>query len=171
MNKTILVAAVILLLCLGFSANSQAGSLIGPYGFREYDSTKLEGSIVKSLDGENLGRILNFEFDSLGRLDFAMVVQDGFWEFPGRLVAVPFSALTFSKGKSGQVQVTLDADKELFFNAPSFNTNDLDNRQWVTKMYRYFGEAPYWTKEGAEEVLPGLNQYLCSYPYSLFRNK
>ena len=172
MNKALSVGAVILLLSLGFAGNSYAVSLLGHNGFREYDSTKLVGSMVKSLEGEDLGRILNLEVDSLGRVDFAMVVEDGFEEFPGRLVAVPFSTLTVSEGKTGQIQVTLNADKEEFYTAPDFNANDLDSRQWVTKMYRYFGEEPYWAEEGNEKPATNLGQYLCLPPYSLLdKNK
>ena len=172
MNRILTSGAVILFLSLSFAGNSHAGSLLRHNGFREYDSTKLVGSMVKSLDGEDLGRILNLEIDSQGRVDFAMVVEDGFEEFPGRFVAVPFGNLTVSEGKSGQDQVTLNADKEDFFTAPDFNAKDLDNRQRVTEMYRHFGEEPYWTEEGTEKAATNLGQYLCLPPYSLLnKNK
>jgi hypothetical protein len=172
MNRILTIGAVILFLSLSFAGNSHAGSLLRHNGFREYDSTKLVGSMVKSLDGEDLGRILNLEIDSQGRVDFAMVVEDGFEEFPGRFVAVPFSNLTVSEGRSAQIQVTLNADKEDFFTAPDFNAKDLDNRQRVTEMYRHFGEEPYWTEEGTEKAATNLGQYLCLPPYSLLnKNK
>jgi len=174
MNKSLSMGAVILLLSLGFAGNSHAGSLPGHNGFREYDSTKLAGSMVKSLEGEDLGRILNLEVDSQGRVDFAVVVEGGFEEFPGRIVAVPFGNLMVSEGKSGQIRVTFNADKEEFYTAPDFNANDLDNRQWVTEMYRHFGEEPYWAEEATGKAATNLGQYLClpPYPYSLLdKNK
>ena len=66
--------------------------------FMEYDVTKLLGFMVKTPEGEELGRILDLEIDSQGHVVFAIVIQNGLDEFPGRLVAVPFSALTISEG-------------------------------------------------------------------------
>ena len=78
---------------------------------------------------------------------FAIVIQNGLDEFPGRLVAVPFSALTISGAKSQEIRVVLKVDKEKFYNALSFDTKYLDNPQWATGLYRYFGQHPYWTEE------------------------
>ena len=58
---------------------------------------------------------------------FAIVIQNGLDEFPGRLVAVPFSALTISGAKSQEIRVVLKVDKEKFYNAPSLTPNI-----WIT---------------------------------------
>ncbi len=54
MNKALAIFAVVSLLSLGLAADSHARSSMGKIGFREYGSTTLVGSIVKTLDGEEL---------------------------------------------------------------------------------------------------------------------
>jgi len=163
MNKALTIFTVVFLLSLGFAANSNAGSPLVPIGFTKYDATKLLGSMVTTLGGEELGRILDLELNSHGQVIFALIVQNGFDEFPGRVVAVPFSALTIAEERSKPILVLLNVDKEKFYSAPSFDPKDLDNPQWATELYRFFGQHPYWTEEEA-----GRN--LCAYPYSLLNN-
>ncbi len=166
MNKMLATVAVVFLLSMGFAADSHAGSSMIPIRFTEYDdATKLVGTMVTTLDGEDLGRILDLEIDSQGQVGLAVVVQNGVDEFPGRLVAVPFSALTIAGERSKPILVLLNVDKETFYTAPSFDPKDLDNPQWVTGLYRYFGQQAYWTEEEAAKNL-------CDYPYSLLeKNK
>jgi len=167
MNKTLAIFAVYSLLSLGLAADSHAGSSMAKRGFAEYDSTKLVGSIVRSLDGEELGRISDLEIDSQGHVILALILQNGSNGFSGRLVAVPFNALTISEAKSQQIQVRLNVEKEDFYTAPSFDSKDLDNPQWVTELYRSFGQQPYWTEEEAGKVPTSPSDNPCAYPYSL----
>jgi hypothetical protein len=167
MNKAPAIFAVFSVLSLGLAADSHAGSSMVQSGFTEYDSTKLVGSIVRTLEGDELGRISDLEIDSQGHVVLALILQNGFDDFSGRLVAVPFSALTISEAKSQQIQVGLNVAKEDFYTAPSFDSKDLDNPQWVTGLYRFFGQQPYWTEEEAGKVTTGTSQDLCAYPYSL----
>lgn len=169
MNKTLAILVVIFVFRLGFAANSHAGSSIAIGGVTEYASTKLVGSMVTTLDGEELGRILDLEVDSQGHVVFALIAQNGFDEFPGRVVVVPFSALTIAETKSQPILIVLNVDKEKFYTAPTFDTNDLENPQWVTGLYRFFGEQPYWTEGAVEKAVPSPAQNLCSYPYSLLK--
>jgi sporulation protein YlmC with PRC-barrel domain len=162
MNKALAIFAVVFLLTLAFAADSHAGSSMIQIGFRGYDATKLVGSMVTTIDGEDLGRILDLELNSQEHVVFALIVQNGVDEFPGRLVAVPFSALTIAEETSKPILVLLNVDKENFYTAPSFDAKDLDNPQWVTGLYRFFGQQPYWTEEE-----PGKD--LCAYPYSLLK--
>ena len=118
MNKALAIVAVVFLLSLSFAADSDAGSSMAISGFTEYGSTRLLGSMVTTLDGEELGRILDLELNSQGQVVFALIVQNGFDEFPGRIVAVPFSALTIAEEKSKPILVLLNVDKENFYTAP-----------------------------------------------------
>ena len=166
MYKVLAIFAVLFLLSLGFSANSHAGISLAQSGFTEYDATKILGCMVKTLDGEELGRILDLEIDPLGHVVFALIVQNGLDEFPGRLVAVPFSALMISEAKSQPIRVVLDVDKEKFYTAPGFDPQYLDNPQWATGLYRFFGQQPYWTEEEAGKAgsRPNQTNYYFVYP-------
>jgi hypothetical protein len=85
-------------------------------------------------------------------VDFAIVSQPGFDEFPGRLIAVPFSSLRISKGGSDLTLAVLKADKEKFYEAPSWGERNLANRQQAASLDRYFGVRPYWTEETGKAI-------------------
>ena len=146
MNKLLVVITVFFVLSLAFATGSQASSM-GKSGLAIYNTTKLIGLTVKSSDGVKLGQIFDLVVDSQGHLDFAIVSQPGFEEFPGRLVAVPFSSLLISSGKSRQIHVVHNADKEKFYEAPDWGDKNLANRQQAAPLDRYFGVQPYWTEE------------------------
>ena len=148
MNKLLSVIGVFFVLSLGFATGSQARAM-GQSGLTIYDTSKLIGVTVQSRDGVTLGQIFDLVVDSQGHVDFAIVSQEGFEEFPGRLVAVPFSSLKISQGGSDQTLVVLKADKEKFYEAPSWGDKDLANRQQAAFLNRYFGVQPYWSKESA----------------------
>jgi len=151
MNKLLSVLGVFFVLSLGFATGSQARSM-GQSGLTIYDTSKLIGVTVQSRDGVTLGRIFDLVVDSQGHVDFAIVSQPGYEEFPGRLVAVPFSSLRISKGGSAPTLVVLNADKEKFYEAPSWGDRDLATRQQAASLDRYFGVRPYWTGETAKSV-------------------
>ena len=149
MNKLVVMIAVVFVLSLGFAASSQAKSM-GQRGLTIYDSFNLVGQTVKSPDGVELGRIFDLVVDSQGHVDFAIVSQPGLKDdpedFAGRLVAVPFSSLKISEGRSRQIHVVLNADKEKFYEAPNWGQENLANRQEAASLDRYFGVRPYWTE-------------------------
>ncbi len=147
MNKLLPVIGVFFVLILGFATGSQARPM-GHSGLTIYDTTKLIGCTVKSPDGVKLGQIFDLVVDSQGHVDFAIVSQPGFEEFPGRLVAVPFSSLRISEGGSAPTLAVLKADKEKFYEAPSWGDRNLANRQQAASLDRYFGVSPYWTETG-----------------------
>jgi len=147
MKKLVFALAIFSILSFGFVANSHALTI--------FDGTKLVGAMVKSRDGVELGRIFDLVVTSLGNVDFAIVDQvmppglDGdYW--PGHIVAVPFGALIISKGKSQELQVVFNADKEKFYEAPEasssfFNNGGQVTLHEVTQLERYFGLRSYWT--------------------------
>ncbi len=150
--------AVLSILSLGIVANSHAGSM-AQNGLKIFDETKLVGAMVKARDGVELGTIDDLVMTSQGNVGFAIVDQvtppdpQDYWT--GHIVAVPFSALVISKGKSQELQVVFNADKEKFYEAaeaPSsfFNNGGQVNPQTVTKLDRYFGVQPYWTEATGE---------------------
>ena len=88
MNKLLAVITVSFVLSLGFATVSQARPM-AQSGLTIYDTSKLIGATVQSWDGVTLGQVFDLVVDSRGHVDFAIVSQPGFEEFPGRLVAVP----------------------------------------------------------------------------------
>jgi hypothetical protein len=166
MNKGLAIFAVVLIFSFGFAANSHAGDSRVQIGFGEYDVKNLLGSMVTTLEGEELGRNLDLEITSQGHVAFTLIAQNGFAEFPGRLVAVPFSVLTIAETKSQPILVVLNVDKDKFYTAPSFDTKYLDNPQWAVGLYRFFGQQPFWTEEesGKAASSPGQGNYYFVYP-------
>ncbi len=134
----------------------QAGSM-AQNGVTIFDGTKLVGAMVKASDGVELGTIFDTVITSQGNVDFVIVDQvpppnlEDPW--PGHTVAVPFNALTISKGKSQELQVVFNADREKFYEAPGapssfFHSGGQVNLQKVAALDRYFGVQPYWTEGG-----------------------
>jgi hypothetical protein len=151
MKKQLVMLTVFLALSLGLATGPLARSM-GQSGFPIYETSKLIGATVRSWDGVRLGEIFDLVVDSQGHADFAIVSQASFEEFPGRLVAVPFSSLRISQGGSDQTLVVLKVDKEKFYEAPSWGDKDLANRQQAASLDRYFGVQPYWTEETGKSV-------------------
>jgi len=146
MNKFLLTLPILFVLSLGPAISSQADSM-AQGGLRTYDTSKLIGLNVSSRDGVKLGTIFDFVADSNGRIDFAIVMQPGFEEFPGRLVAVPFAALTISEAGPQTIQVTFREDKEKFYEGPDWTGKPIDLKQ-ATSIDRYYGIQPSWTETG-----------------------
>ena len=141
MNKLMFALAIFSILSFGFVANSHAVTI--------FDGTKLVGAMVKARDGIELGSVIDLVITSQGNVDFAIVSPVG-PPWAGHFVAVPFSVLKISEGKSQELQVVFNADKEKFYEAPEapssfFHNGGQVNLQTVTQLDRYFGVQPYWT--------------------------
>jgi hypothetical protein len=146
MNKLMFALSIFTILSFGFVANSHAVTV--------FDGTKLVGAMVKDRDGVELGTIFDLLITSQGIVNFAVVDQvpppDLVDPWYGHIVAVPFSFLKISKGKSQELQVVFNADKEKFYEAPEapssfFGNGGQVNVRRVTQLDRYFGVQPYWT--------------------------
>ncbi len=144
MNRLVAMIGVVFVLSLGFAGSSQAKSM-GQSGLMIYDSSNLVGLRVKSLDGVELGRISDLVVDSQGHVDFAVVRLPEFGESPVMLVAVPFSLLKISEGRSQQIHVVLNAAEETFYEAPRYK--NLADPQQAASLDRYFGVRPYWREK------------------------
>ncbi len=154
MNRLVFALAIFSILSFGFVVNSHASSMT-QNGIKIFDGTKLIGAMVKARDGVELGEIFDLIITSPGDVDFALVSEvpppgaEAYYGFE-HIVAVPFSALIISKGKSQELQVVFNANKELFFEAPEaplsfFNGGGQVDLQKVTELDRYFGVQPSWT--------------------------
>jgi hypothetical protein len=115
----------------------------------EYRATQIIGTYVKNLYGETLGKIGDLLFDPQdpGRVLFAVIIHGGFLGMGGKLIAVPFSALTWNERDR---VYDLNMTKERLALAPSFYRDqwpDLHRRTWSEEVYRYYGQNPYWMED------------------------
>ncbi len=147
MNKFLFMTPILLVLSLGLVVSSQANSM-AQSGLTTYDTSKLIGLTVKARSGVKLGQIFDLVADSSGHLDFAIVSQPGFEDFPGRFVIVPFGTLTISKGPSHKIHVVFNTDKEKFYEGPDYSAETLANLKQAASVDRYYGIQPSWTKNG-----------------------
>jgi hypothetical protein len=146
------ILAIISLLSLGFVADSNAAGYMFEWGLMTSETIELLGTPVTNPAGEMLGTINAFVNDSEGHAAFVILWQDMLEDFKAaRYVAVPFSALSISRTEPLQMTVVLNMDKAILDSAPSFDRiNDLNNTEMATRVYRYFGQVPYWTEGGTE---------------------
>lgn len=152
MTKTIIILVVLLsFLSLGIQAYSnQTGSLAKREGLPS-TLTDLIGRQVKNPAGEVLGMISDFTMDPMG-LPFVVLYQGSIEDFDvARYVLVPLSSFSISGTKPGEKAVTLNMGRQRLLAAPPFDRSKGENislRQWE-KIYRYFGQVPYWKEKGA----------------------
>jgi sporulation protein YlmC with PRC-barrel domain len=99
-----------------------------------------------AIDGENqpLGKMSDLIVDMReGRIAFALLRAEGIEGMDRALVAVPYSALSFSPARQ---RFMLEADRQtlrtLAF-APD-NWPDLTNEQWASRLHAQFNRQPYW---------------------------
>ncbi len=147
MNRYAPIVPIFLVLGLGLAVSSQANPM-GQNGFTTYDTSHLIGLTVRARDGATLGQIVDPVADSSGHLDFALVSQPGFEEFPGRVVVVPIQTLMISKGGDHKIHVVFNEDKEKFYEGPDYGTKNLSNPKQAASVDYYYGIQPSWTPIG-----------------------
>ncbi len=118
---------------------------------RDSDVQGLIGAEVKNPGGEILGSIRDFISDQGGHVIFAVLNHEG------KDLAIPYSALSISGTKAGEMSAVLNVDKEKLEGAPEFDrAKAMTDRKWAENVYRYFGQQPYWTEEEAQPAtVPG----------------
>lgn len=113
-----------------------------------YEVSKLLGSDVQNKQGEHLGTIKDFMLDSMGHIEFAILLQSNSEAGEGRYVAVPFDALSHGPAHS----FLLDITRERLTSAPSFEPKKaVGDSTYAEEVYRYFGLEPYWSDQGHEK--------------------
>ncbi len=145
MAKILVIGLAIFVLSLGLAPGSQAKSM-AHHGLTMYNAENVIGLPVKASDGTQMGKLFDVMFDSHGRVDFALISQPGFDEFPGRIVAVPIQSLMIPEGRFPQGAVVLKVDKEKFYEAPDWGNENLADLRQAASLDRYFGVQPYWTE-------------------------
>jgi len=139
---TILLMAVVF--AFGFMvpnpfADEQMGTGMG----KPFALSSMVGTSVLDPKGEYLGRASDFVIDSQGHVTFVVVSHGGFLRIGETEVAIPFGSFTYDRPKSHFV---LDLTRDKLNTAPAFTKRDLYSEKWAEEVYRFFGQAPYWTE-------------------------
>jgi len=145
--KAVSLYALIVVLSLATGTVLAAEQSMSQCWSKPYSFQQVLGTPIKNQQGEDLGRIRDIVFDLQGRVPFAVISEGGLWGVGGKLVTVPFNALSFDSDE----YFTLNTTKEKLASAPIFRPNDLSNEKWAENVYRYFGLQPYWTEGRQKE--------------------
>jgi hypothetical protein len=166
MNKLIAAIGVVSLLSLGLAMDSNAMESMAPRGGTPSEVIGLIGTQVQSTEGDVVGSISDFIFDTGGRAVFAILYQGAYEDFDfGRHVAVPFGLLSITETEPGHAAVVINVDKEVLFAAPAYDrTTEMSWSEWGQDVYRYYGQQPYWTMEESGEAAPTMNEPEAYYP-------
>jgi sporulation protein YlmC with PRC-barrel domain len=116
-------------------------------------ASKLIGTSVKNLQGENLGKVENFTVNlAAGRIVAVIVSSGGFMGMDNELSAVPPTALRFDAQHDA---LQLDASKESLASSPHFRASewpDLNQPDYVGGVYRAYNVEPYFTTDATNSV-------------------
>jgi uncharacterized protein YrrD len=100
----------------------------------------MTGNPVKSLKGEDLGKIEEIMLDTTtGRVVCAVLSFGGFLGMGDKLFAVPWAALSLNKSRDGFV---LNADQSVLEAAPGFdktNWPDFSDPVWSKGIHAHYG--------------------------------
>lgn len=105
--------------------------------------SSMVGTHVLNPQGDYLGRVSDFVIDSQGHMTFVVVSHGGFLRIWEKEAAVPYGSFSYDRQKRHFV---LDLTREKLNMTPAFTMRDLYNEKWAEDVYRYFGQAPYWTE-------------------------
>lgn len=82
------------------------------------------GQAVRNAAGETVGDINDLVFDRQGRINTVVIGVGGFLGMGEKSVGVPFNALVFNIGGSGERLIVIAAGKEALINAPAFRATE-----------------------------------------------
>ena len=141
---TLFIIGLIVCFGLGFLAASlyysgKGGTTWG----RAYAVSDIMGSMVKSPQGEEFGKVDDFVIDTNGRVAFGVIT------YGDKEVAVPFSGLKYDPEAK---HLVLDTTKEKLDSAQAFDKAMIENREAVEGIYKHFGQSPYWTEVASEQM-------------------
>ena len=101
---------------------------------------------VRNSLGEDLGHIEELMIDlEHQRIAYAVLSFGGFLGIGNKLFAVPLDAFSIDTEKH---ELILDIEREKLESAPGFDKDDwpsTSDRLWTSKVYEYYGTAPYWS--------------------------
>jgi sporulation protein YlmC with PRC-barrel domain len=140
--------ALVIISHAGMAGIGQKVKII-PYEFLSFDATGknfildvskedlISPMVVKNIHGDKLGEIGDLVIDSQGRIPFVLLSH------AGRTIVIPYSALSMERN-----YFVLDASEEKLASAPAAGEKEESiDQSKAAEIYRYFGQAPYWTED------------------------
>jgi len=102
-------------------------------------ASKLIGINVSSKDGENLGQVQDLIFDpQTGKIRFALVGK-GFMAGAGEtLMPIPWQAVNVKSER----EFALNVDKSKLASAPLWSQTEIDQPDYVVRIYRFYEVEP-----------------------------
>jgi uncharacterized protein YrrD len=114
---------------------------------RVLSASTVNGTSVRSPDGEDLGKIEELMFDrDTGRMAYAVLSFGGFLGMGDKLFAIPWQALSLDPDRE---EAVLPVDKTVLENAPGFDKDhwpDFADPTWSGQIHEHYGTEPYWTQ-------------------------
>lgn len=112
-------------------------------------SDRIEGTVVKRSNGDEIGRIERLMIDKLtGKVAYAVLSFGGFLEMGKMHFPVPWTKLTYS---SELEAYQLDLSDDVLRKAPSHEGDrefDWGSRLREQQLHNYYGISPYWAAYG-----------------------
>ena len=140
----IMIAMMAAMFALGFwVTNAFAGEQTAMSMGKPSALSSLVGTHVLNPQGEYLGRVSDFVIDAQGHVTFVVISHGGFLRIGEKEAAVPYGPFFYDRQKR---QFVLDMTREKLQRGPEFTKQDLYSEMWAEHVYRYFGQAPYWTE-------------------------
>jgi sporulation protein YlmC with PRC-barrel domain len=113
----------------------------------EFRANKIIGMDVKDAQGEKIGEIKDLLLDPGARVTYAVIDPKRSLEFGhDRFISIPMCALLRHGGNDFYV---VNMSRDELRRAPSFDEDHWPNptdRAWNEMVYKYYGQAPYWTE-------------------------
>jgi sporulation protein YlmC with PRC-barrel domain len=135
---------------------SQAARAVPMTDIQQFRLTKLLGSHIRNLQGEDLGKLDNAMIDvNQGRLAYGLVaIRSGFLGMNKDFAAVPWTALNWTE-QPGVAR--LDANKETLASIAFSRDNfpNLADPQYSRQLYERFHATPYWEEGQNLGFIPG----------------
>ena len=78
------------------------------------------GQAIHNTAGERVGDVNDLVFDRKGHINIVVVGVGGFLGIGEKSVGIPFSALVFNVGNSGERMIVVAVSKDALVNAPDF---------------------------------------------------
>jgi len=106
---------------------------------KEIRASKLLGINVTSKDGDNLGQVQDLVFNPhTGQIRFALVGKGFMAGSSQSLIPVPWQAVKVRSER----EFTLNVDKEKMKGVPSWSQTEMDQPEYVIRVYRFYEIEP-----------------------------
>lgn len=159
--KRILFAAA--MIALATPAIAQAGDSSAPFvaeqAATEWRMNNYIGKPVMNANGEQIGTINDVLFDKSGSISTVAISVGGIMGVGGKLVAVPFSALTYTGANDARV-ITVPVTAEALKDAPAYTLTEKTTLDKVRdKAGEVAGKAGEKASELKDEAVKKIDEY------------